>query len=32
LQQYSYATVIKRYAEGVVAINGEGMKAVTYTN
>jgi chorismate mutase len=32
LQQYSYATVIKRYAEGVVAINGEGMKAVSYTN
>jgi chorismate mutase len=32
LQQYSYATVIKRYAESVVAINGEGMKAVSYTN
>jgi len=32
LQQYSYGTAIKRYAEGVAAINGEGMKAVTYTN
>ena len=32
LQQYSYGTAIKRYAEGVVAINGEGMKEVTYTN
>jgi HK97 family phage major capsid protein len=32
LQQYSYATVIKRYAESVVAINGEGMKAVSYTD
>jgi hypothetical protein len=32
LQQYSYGTAIKRYAEGVAAINGEGMKAVSYTN
>lgn len=32
LQQYSYGTAIKRYAEGVAVINGEGMKAVTYSN
>lgn len=32
LQQYSYATVIKRYAESIVAINGEGMKEVVYTD
>jgi hypothetical protein len=31
LQQYSYGTAIKRYNEGVFAINGEGMKAVSYT-
>lgn len=30
LQQYSYGTAIKRYAEGVQVINGEGMKAVVY--